>query len=66
MCVSGVSTSTLNCVVLSILQTRDQSDLLKSLARSALKGISVNGHVQHLKFECLNLSLRLHGRCTVR
>ena len=65
MCVSSVSTSTLNCVVLSILQRDDHSDELNSLVRSVLKGMSVNGHVQHLKFECLNSSLRLHGRCMV-
>ena len=65
MCVSSVSTSTLYCVVFfSILQNLIQSGA--SLARSALKGISVSGHVQHLVFQNLNSPQWSHGRCTVR
>ena len=66
MYVSSVSTITLNCVFFfSILQT-NLTQSRASLIRSVLKGISVNGHVQHLVFNFPYSSLRLHGRCTVR
>ena len=60
-CVSSVSNGTSNCF--SIFQGSNL-DQLNSLVRSVLKGISVNGHVQHL--DCLVPELWLSGRCTVR
>ena len=66
MYVSSVSTSTLNCVVFFSILQRNLTQSGASLARSVLKGISVNGHVQHLVFDFPYSLLRLHGGCTVR
>ena len=65
MYVSSVSINTLNCVVVSISQP-NLTQVVASPIFSILKGITVNGHVQHLEFDCLNPLLQLHGRCTVR
>ena len=65
MYVSSVSINTLNCVVVSISQGI-LTQVVPSLVFSVLKGITVNGHVQHLEFDCLVSALGSLGRCTVR
>ena len=64
MCISNVSTRTLNCVVFSISQLSFTPRVVP-VVMSVLKGISVNGHVQHLVFIVNNYYLS-RGRCTVR